>query len=210
LYDSQSCDEFEENWKSLLEICKLQNNAWLNGLYNERTFWVPAYMKDTFLAGMNTTQRSESINVFFDDYVHSYTILKEFVDQLDNALRKMVEKEKKSNFDSFNIMIPCLTSYPLNEKFQDVHTNAKLKEVYCLKDEGSISTYQVIEIGVINRNMKDMSYCVYYNEKKVEVKCTCALFETRGILCKHAIALLVKKKFQRYHKDYFLRDEGRI
>jgi uncharacterized protein YkwD len=32
---------------------------------------VPAYMKDTFWAGMNTTQRSESMNSFFDGYVHS-------------------------------------------------------------------------------------------------------------------------------------------
>jgi hypothetical protein len=56
LYDSQSFDEFEENWKSLLETYKLQDNAWLNGLYNERTFWVPAYMKDIFWTGMNTTQ----------------------------------------------------------------------------------------------------------------------------------------------------------
>jgi hypothetical protein len=31
LYDSQSCDEFEENWKSLLETYKLQENAWLMG-----------------------------------------------------------------------------------------------------------------------------------------------------------------------------------
>jgi hypothetical protein len=45
---------------------------------------------------MNTTQRSESMNAFFDGYVHSQTTLKEFVDQFDSALKRMVEKEKKS------------------------------------------------------------------------------------------------------------------
>jgi hypothetical protein len=40
--------------------------AWLHGLYSERTFWVPAYLKDTFWAGMNTMQRTESMNAFFD------------------------------------------------------------------------------------------------------------------------------------------------
>jgi transposase-like protein len=48
LYDSKTCEEYEENWKNLLESHHLHDNAWLRGLYNERTFWVLAYMKDTF------------------------------------------------------------------------------------------------------------------------------------------------------------------
>jgi len=55
LYDSQTIEEYEKNWKNLLESYDLHDNAWLCGLYSERTFWVPAYMKDTFWAGMNTT-----------------------------------------------------------------------------------------------------------------------------------------------------------
>ena len=45
--------------------------------------WVPAYMKHLFWAGMKTTQRSESINSFFDGYVHKTTK----TDQ-DAAMRK--------------------------------------------------------------------------------------------------------------------------
>jgi hypothetical protein len=71
LYDSQTVEEFEENWKILIESYQLQDNAWLNGLYSDWTFWVSAYMKDTFWVGMNTTQRSESMNAFFDGFVHS-------------------------------------------------------------------------------------------------------------------------------------------
>jgi hypothetical protein len=40
-------------------------------------------MKDIFWAGMTTMQWSESMNVFFDDYVHSQTTLKKFVYQFD-------------------------------------------------------------------------------------------------------------------------------
>jgi hypothetical protein len=50
VYDSLTIDEFEDNWKILTESYQLHNNSWLNGLYNERTFWVPAYMKYTFWA----------------------------------------------------------------------------------------------------------------------------------------------------------------
>ncbi|XP_062165011.1 protein FAR1-RELATED SEQUENCE 5-like [Alnus glutinosa] len=74
-------------------------------------------------------------------------------------------------------------------------------------DEGVIPTYQVIEVGVINRNKKDVSHCVYYNEEneeEVEVQCTCALFETRGILCRHAISVLLSKKVETLAPRFFL------
>jgi hypothetical protein len=48
-------EEFEENWKFLVETYQLEDNDWLHELYSEGTFWVPTYMKDTFWAGMNIT-----------------------------------------------------------------------------------------------------------------------------------------------------------
>jgi hypothetical protein len=192
------------------------------GLYSERTYWVPVYMKDTFWAGMKTTQRSESMNSFFDGYVHSQTTLKEFVDQFDNALRRMVERERKSDFDSFNRTIQCFSPFPLEKAFQEVYTNAKFKEVQaefmkvvscnnsCLSSEGAISTYQVIELGVVDKNMKSAKYCVYYNKEEVEVKCGCALFETKGILCTHAISVLLSNEVSNLPPKYFLPDGGRI
>jgi transposase-like protein len=99
MYDSPNVNDFEENWKDLIESFELQNNLWLNMLYSEQTFWVSEYMKDTFWARMTTTQRSESMNSFFDNYVHEQTTLKEFVDQFDNALKRMVEREAHVDFD---------------------------------------------------------------------------------------------------------------
>jgi hypothetical protein len=79
---------------------------------------MPAYMKDTFWAEVNTTQRSESMNAFFDNYVHSQTTLKEFVDEYDDALRRMVESEKCVDFDSFNRTIICISALQLEKQFQ--------------------------------------------------------------------------------------------
>jgi hypothetical protein len=55
VYDSPNVDDFEENWKSLIESYELWTNPWLNMLYFEWTFWVPTYMKDMFWARMTTT-----------------------------------------------------------------------------------------------------------------------------------------------------------
>jgi hypothetical protein len=157
VYESQTCGDFEVGWQSLLESYELQEHDWLRRLYNERTFWVPAYLKGVFWAGMRTTQRSESMNAFFDGYVRPSTTLKQFVDKYDVALRKKVENESLADFKSFNTKLRCLTFYHFEEKFEKVYTIAKFKEVqseimaimYCtvslLTKTGAICTYQVTE-----------------------------------------------------------------
>jgi hypothetical protein len=77
--------------------------------------------KYTFWAGMNS---------FFYGYVHSQTTLKEFVDEYDTALRRMVKNETRVDFDSFNRTIPCIRALQLEKQFQVVYTNAKFKEVH--------------------------------------------------------------------------------
>jgi len=49
---------------------------------------------------MSTTQRSESMNSFFDGCVSSKTTLKQFVEQYDNALKDKIEKESMAGFVS--------------------------------------------------------------------------------------------------------------
>jgi hypothetical protein len=203
VYDSQTCDEFDTSWQSLVECYKLEDNAWLHSLYSERTFWVPTYLKGVFWAGMTTTQRSESMNAFFDGYVHSSTTLKEFVDQYDNALRKKVENESVADFHSFNVTLSCVSRFSFEKQFQQLYTHAKFKEVqeeiremlYCtgllLKSEGEISTYEVLEKVEINdAYTKKVFFNVYYNEASREVNCSCCYFESRGILCRHAMCIL--------------------
>ncbi|XP_024042736.1 protein FAR1-RELATED SEQUENCE 5-like [Citrus clementina] len=61
-------EEFEETWKSLIIEYKLEDNEWLNHLYEIRASWAPVYNRSIFFAGMNTTGRSEGINSFFDGF----------------------------------------------------------------------------------------------------------------------------------------------
>jgi hypothetical protein len=62
VYDSLSKSDFMEKWEKMIEDFELQDNEWLKGIFDERNRWVPVYVRDTFWAGMSTTQRSESMN----------------------------------------------------------------------------------------------------------------------------------------------------
>jgi hypothetical protein len=129
----------------------------------------------------------------------------------------MVERETQSDFNSFNRTIPCISDFSLEKQFQNVYTNAKFKEVQhqfgklmkCnnshLKSEGAISTYQVIEsISLMGNRMIDKIFGVFFNEDEFDVKCTCAMFELKGILCRHSIYVLLTKKVITVSPRYIL------
>ncbi|XP_059670869.1 protein FAR1-RELATED SEQUENCE 5-like [Cornus florida] len=98
--------------------------------------WVPVFLKCTFWARMSTTQRSESMNAFFDEYVHSKTTLKQFVKQYDNALKSKIEKESIADFVTFSTTIPTITRFAIERHVVSVMIKDKVNEVpshYILK-----------------------------------------------------------------------------
>ncbi|KAL0010130.1 hypothetical protein SO802_005238 [Lithocarpus litseifolius] len=217
VYDSLTKEEFEERWGRFIEKYHLESHEWLLELYNERYYWVPTFVKDTFWAGMSTTQRTESINAFFDGYVHHQTTLKEFVEQYDKALAKNVVNENTEDFNSFQSSIPCFTHYAMEKQFQSVYTIAKYKEfqkellgkVCCnfssCKEDGVISEYEIREDGAFGENSQHATFLVYFNKDTNEVNCNCRFFEFRGILCRHQIMVLFHMKIDQVPNKYILK-----
>lgn len=77
-----------------------------------------------------------------------------------------------------------------NETFKEVQREI-LGMICCnyslMRNDGVILTYEVFDTVQIDDFTKDVRFCVYCNCKEFELKCTCGLFETRGILCRHDI-----------------------
>lgn len=77
---------------------------------------------------MSTTQRSESMNAFFDGYVNSKTTLKQFVEQYSNALKNKVQKEVEEDVRCLSQRMLCVTSYAMEKQVRDVYTILKFQE----------------------------------------------------------------------------------
>ncbi|XP_042954536.1 protein FAR1-RELATED SEQUENCE 5-like [Carya illinoinensis] len=222
VYDTQTIEEFEKVWAEFISTYELQENGWLESLYEERKHWVPVFLKEHFWAGMSTTQCSESMNAFFDGYVHSKTNLKEFVDQFDSALKKKIENETQAEFQSFSGTIPCVSRFPIEKKFQLLYTNAKFKEVQqqvigvldldpsILRRDGVMKSYLVEDEIRIHEYSKQVTYYVDFNVNEVSAKCSCGLFQMMGILCRHILAVFncnsVKELPDRYILDRWRKD----
>ncbi|KAL5858684.1 hypothetical protein ACOSQ3_006142 [Xanthoceras sorbifolium] len=57
--ESETIDEFESSWQSLLGRYYVMNNEWLQSMYIARHQWVPVYMRDTFFGEISVTEKVE-------------------------------------------------------------------------------------------------------------------------------------------------------
>ncbi|KAI8563366.1 hypothetical protein RHMOL_Rhmol03G0106400 [Rhododendron molle] len=211
--EAKECyEEFEQNWANLIKQFNLQSNDWLVGLYKERHRWVPAFLNDIFWTRMSSTQRNESMNSYFDSYIHSNTTLKEFVEQYDNTLHKKVQKEEEANVRSLNVQIQKVSPYKFeNQIFQQAYTIAKCKEfrdqvafkIGCNLTIGpvvnGISEFHIkqdILVGKKKDRCKTRAFLVHFNEESGETNCNCRLFESKGMVCTHMISVWSKKKLE--------------
>jgi hypothetical protein len=90
-------------WSKLLRKYELGENDWLKNLYRRCENWISAYLRTTFCAGVSTTQRSESMDKFFKDYVRSSTMVSDFVYQYEKVLdaRYSLEMSKQKIINRF-------------------------------------------------------------------------------------------------------------
>ncbi|KAJ3682653.1 hypothetical protein LUZ60_015226 [Juncus effusus] len=219
VYDTLTTVDFEKEWMDMFKQYNLYDNNWMSMLFEERDKWVPAYIKDTFWAGISTVRRSERLEAFFDGYITPETTLKNFIEQYDTAMRLRIDREAYDDFRSFQQSPQVLSGllfedqiakiYTINmfQKFQDqvkqlMHVNCK--EV---SRTGSMVTYTVTVLG----KDRKVDYRVVFNSSEKDVWCVCRSFQFKGILCSHVLAvlrqelvMLIPNKYvlNRWKKDY--------
>lgn len=224
IYRSYSVEEFETRWGNVLTEFNVVGNDWLSGLFDERSMWVPAFMKDTFWAGMKTTQRVESTNSFFDNYVKRHTKLFEFAEKYCAAMEQRVIDDEEEDIKSMKYARNLVTGFKAEKVFQKAYTDKKFQEVqkecerltYCYsRGEKFVGEkvehlmedrVWVVPNGCTEEVLTDrrMCYRVTYNSKTREVECDCKMFETHGILCRHCIRVLDQHLFGEVPNKYIL------
>jgi len=115
IHQCTNVEEFDYEWEAMIEAYGLKDNQWLKKIYSIREKWIPAYVRYNFCAGMSTTQRSESMNKFFKDFLNSITPLSKFVTQYDKALDARYNKEREKTFKTRNSKPLLQTLYPMEE-----------------------------------------------------------------------------------------------
>ncbi|XP_051135156.1 protein FAR1-RELATED SEQUENCE 4 [Andrographis paniculata] len=196
IYRSWNEEQYEKRWWKLIERFNLREDEWFQILYEERKLWVPVFIKDVSFAGLSAASRAESLNSFFDKYIHGETSLREFIEKYKSILEDIYEEEAKANFDAwhetpevkspspFEKQMLFVCTHEIFKKFQMEVLGAAACHLKKEKEDGSTLLYGVKDF----ENNQD--FIVEWNEHKSDIYCSCRSFEYKGYLCRHAIVVL--------------------
>jgi len=182
IYKSWSKQQFEDKWHEMVEKFDLFGDDWIHSLYEEREHWVPVYMNDTFFGGLSTTQRSKSINSFFDKYVCKKTTLKEFVEKYKVALHDREEAEKQVDFKTWHKQPVLRTPSPFEKQMSMIYTHEIFKKFQV--EVLGLSGCRIVKEHIDNLTAtftifdfhKNDEFIVECDVSKKEISCLCRFF----------------------------------
>ncbi|XP_023739809.1 protein FAR1-RELATED SEQUENCE 7-like [Lactuca sativa] len=207
-------EEFEIKWEGIRDKYNLENKSWLTEMYYQRKHWAKAFLKDVFFAGMTTSERSESIQSFFDGFVNSKTMLNEFVVQYDKAVHSRRAAEEDEDFKTMNSKPVLFSVHPIEAKAGECYTR-KMFEAFkkeWIEAMGNLthetlskSTKKIkYRVGQLNVDKMHWRIVTFHFLNPINVKCSCAKFETYGILCKHSLYVIKKRHVETLPDHYIL------
>ncbi|KAG8376115.1 hypothetical protein BUALT_Bualt09G0029800 [Buddleja alternifolia] len=194
---SRTKAEFEKRWQKMINKFDLTNDKWIQALYEDTRKWVPTYMRDIFLGGFCTVERSQSVASFFDKYFQKETTIEEFIDKYKLFLHERCEEEAKADTVTQHTR-PTLTSHsPFEKQMSKVYTHAVFKKFQA--EVLAIHNFNVEKEGEGEKSIlfrvddleTKQNFTVVWNQGKCDICCLCHLFEYSGFLCRHALSVLL-------------------
>ncbi|RYR01128.1 hypothetical protein Ahy_B06g079971 [Arachis hypogaea] len=156
-------------------------------LYEDRHIWIPVYLDHHFWAVMKSTQRSESMHLFFNKFITRTSSLRQFVKQYDNCLasRERIRCCRFSHRDTVR------KKTAIEAQFQHVYTHEKFREVQA-QFRG--------KVNCITRSMHSTLGCTTY--EVIEHVCNSTF--NKGILCRHSLSVLSFERVDNVAPKYIL------
>ncbi|RYQ83812.1 hypothetical protein Ahy_B10g102671 [Arachis hypogaea] len=117
------------------------------------------------------------------------------------------------NWNDFLLNFSLVDNKWLSAQFQDVYTHQKFREVQAqFREKANCITrltnfalgYSVYEVREQVSSSIFNKFVVTYDSVAAEVKCQCLLFDSRGILCRHAVSVLSFERVSQVSPRYIL------
>ncbi|KAL0013407.1 hypothetical protein SO802_000476 [Lithocarpus litseifolius] len=164
-----------------------------------------------FNVGINTTQRSESINAFFDSFVNSRTTLMDFVVKFAKAVDSRYKKERKEDFDSRHKTPSLVIGSKIEHQAASIYTRTIFSKFQKeLVSSNHFTKEKVEKNGTFYRYKvtssfdPDDAFIVKLNLESKVCEYDCQLFEFMGIVCRHMLLIFQVKNIFQIPSHYIL------
>ncbi|KAI5352456.1 hypothetical protein L3X38_005347 [Prunus dulcis] len=204
--------EFQSTWDDLLAKFNLTGNQWLKTLYSLRAKWCPVFSQHIFTAKIKSSQRSESTNNVFHHMSTKTMSLTQFVHHYDKQAEKMRSSELEESFrcnqglssriaKSSGLMNHAATVYTrkIFKLFEKEFVDSLGVMMHEVGSDGTIHSFELNEEG------HKRVYIVQLNSLNCSISCSCKMFESMGLLCRHTLRVLNVKCWSQIPKQYILK-----
>ncbi|GAB4838694.1 Protein FAR1-RELATED SEQUENCE 9 [Ancistrocladus abbreviatus] len=210
--ETETVDEFESRWESLLGQYYLMDNEWLQSMFNARHQWVPVHMRDTFFGELSMTDGNVGKSLYFDGFIDATTTIQVLIKQYEKAIAHWHEKESKADDDTTNSTPLLKTPSPMEKqaanlytrrifmKFQEELVETLANPATQIEDSGSVITYRVAKFGEDHK-----AHFVKFDTVEMQASCSCQMFEFSGIICRHILAVFRAKNVLTLPSQYVLK-----
>ncbi|XP_042012212.1 protein FAR1-RELATED SEQUENCE 5-like [Salvia splendens] len=131
-------DEFEEEWKRVMESHGLEDFDWFNSLYEHRHVWIPAYFRDFPLGSMiRTTSISELENSFYKRFLKPRANIAEFYLNFNHSFEFQRNSRTPLDYHDATVFPILATTLPFEKHASTLYTDTmnhelkKILEKYC-------------------------------------------------------------------------------
>ncbi|XP_010244279.1 PREDICTED: protein FAR1-RELATED SEQUENCE 9-like, partial [Nelumbo nucifera] len=186
--------EFEDAWEKMVKRYNLQENDWLQKLYDKRHKWALVFGRQTFSTGISTTQRSESVNSCLKKHHKIKHDLSRLLWHFERVVADRRYEELKAEFAATQGIPALTTSVDILNYFSRIYTppifslffNEVMQQLNCSIEEDYVvcgtSTKYVVSVSGKSRR-----HTVTFDSVDDLVNCSCKNIEYMGILCGHAL-----------------------
>lgn len=206
---SETIEDFESSWSSILDKYDIQKNEWLQAVYNARKQWAPVYFRDTFFAVLSS---NHGVSSFFDGYVNQQTTIPMFFKQYERALENFLEREIEADYYTICTTPVLKTPSPMEqqaanlytkkvfEKFQEELVETFVHTANKIDGDGAISKFRVAKYEHDHK-----AYSVMLDVSEMNASCSCQMFEYSGVLCRHILTVFTVTNVLTIPSQYILK-----
>ncbi|XP_073354902.1 protein FAR1-RELATED SEQUENCE 5-like [Aegilops tauschii subsp. strangulata] len=194
--DSETVDEFEENWQHMLHCFELVDNRHLSNMWRKRETWAPAYFRKNFFPFTSTTGRSEGLNSYFKTFVNPQDSVWRFVQQYEVLQETMLDREDNQAFIGHETTAPLYSRYNFERQAVHFYTRSVFLK---FQKEVMASTGFIMNLApaLDNASVRFELHSNYFENPRIfsvnvvlaeeKFECSCNCFEMNGIICAHII-----------------------
>ncbi|XP_062192554.1 protein FAR1-RELATED SEQUENCE 5-like [Phragmites australis] len=204
-------ESFESGWNSVIIKHGFRNNELLQSLYDIRQQWVPAYTKMAFHPRNLLPQTCENIEKVVEKYFSSKTQLQVTVWQFGQAISSLFETEAQADYLTMFQMPALSTASPVEKQGSSIFTST----IFGIFQEQFVESFgyhaERLEDETVHKyhvtvyEGDEETHTVSFNPDQSTVSCSCCLFESFGILCRHALRIFIIERVCALPKAYILK-----